>query len=122
MSGPLFGRRFANRKRGYAWIHATVRDGSGRVLKYNKGMVELLAPLELAHHVELASVSKPQRLHLEPGLEMQCLGSLMALPHSKKEKNTYEYATNAPAQLVVPNSEFLKMRRDPFPGMQQPAR
>mgnify|MGYP001329355567 CR=1 FL=1 len=97
----------------------TVRAGSGRVLKYNKGMVELLAPLEVAHHLKLASVSKPKWVGLEPGLEMQCLGSLMALPHWEKEKNTYEYAANAPAQLVVPKGEFLQMRRDMFPGMQQ---
>ena len=100
----------------------TVRDESGRVLKYDKGMAELLALLEVVHHVELASVSKPERVGPELGLEMQCLGSLMALPHSEKEKNTYEYAANAPAQLVVPKGEFLKMRRDMFPGMRQPAR
>ena len=97
----------------------TVRDELRRVLKYDKGMAELLALLEVAHHVELASNSKPQRLHLEPGLEMQCLGSLMALPHSEKEKYTYEYAVNAPAQLLVPKREFLQMLRDPFLGMQQ---
>ena len=97
----------------------TVRDELRRVLKYDKGMAELLALLEVVHHVELASVSKPERVGLEPGLEMQCLGSLMALPHSEKEKNTYEYAANAPAQLLVPKGEFLQMRRDPFLGMQQ---